>query len=287
MSVYHRPSTLREAVTLLRGSEALTVLAGGTDIFPARTARIAWGACDTRGVIDISGIAALRGIEDRGDHWWIGATTTWSEIIKADLPPVFNGLKAAAREIGGAQIQNRGTIGGNICTASPAGDSIPCLMALDAEIDVCGGVEFRIPVASFFNAYRRTALAEDEIVTGVRVPKQSGRSVFQKLGARRYLVISIAMVAATVDLDAQGQVISAKVAVGACSAVAQRLPDLEATMIGKPLTPDIVTTAHLTALTPIDDIRASARYRRHAAAILLRDAISALATLPLREAAHG
>ena len=263
------------------------MLAGGTDIYPARTARAAWGARDTRGIVDISGIAALRGIEDRGDHWWIGATTTWSEFIKADLPPVFDGLKAAAREIGGAQIQNRGTIGGNICTASPAGDSIPCLMALDAEIDVCGGVEFRVPVASFFHAYRKTALVDGEIVTGVRVPKQSGRSVFLKLGARRYLVISIAMVAAAVDLDARGQVISAKVAVGACSEVAQRLPTLEVAMVGKPLLPDIVTAAHFAALTPIEDIRASSGYRRHAAATLVRDAISALATLPLREAAHG
>jgi CO/xanthine dehydrogenase FAD-binding subunit len=285
MSAYHRPSTISEAVSLLRGSEPLAVLAGGTDIYPARSTRAAWGARETDGIVDISGIAALRGVEDRGDHWWIGATTPWADIIKTDLPPVFNGLKAAAREIGGVQIQNRGTIGGNICTASPAGDSIPCLMALDAEVECVERTAFRLPIERFFTGYRKTILDRD-LVTGVRIPKQRGHSVFQKLGARRYLVISIAMVSIVADVDHSGTVRTVKIAVGACSATAQRLTALEDAMIGKLLTPETVRPKHLLALNPIDDIRASAHYRRHAALTLIRDAVEVLAAPMPREVAH-
>ena len=124
----------------------VTVLAGGTDVYPAKTTRAGWGETRHRDVLDISRIPDLRGIEDRGDHWWIGALTTWSELIKAELPPLFDGLKAAAREVGGVQIQNRGTIAGNCCTASPAGDGIPCLLTLEAEMECVGGTVFRVPL---------------------------------------------------------------------------------------------------------------------------------------------
>ncbi len=284
MSAYHRPRTLREAVTLLRGPEALTVLAGGTDIYPARTSRTAWGARDTRGIVDISGIAALRGIEDRGDHWWIGATATWSDIIKADLPPVFSGLKAAAREVGGVQIQNRGTIGGNICNASPAADGLPPLLTLDADVECVGGVEFRVPLAKFLTAYRQTALAEGELVTGIRIPKQTGQGHFVKLGARKYLVISIAMVAGVFDIGSDGEVRSARIAVGACSATAQRLPELEMTLAGRHLDPALMAAHHLAHLAPIDDVRASAAYRQAAALQLVRDLIVQAAATSRRAA---
>ena len=279
MSVYHRPSTVHEAMALLAAPELHVILAGGTDIYPAHVARAAWGQREDPCILDISAISALRGIEDRGDHWWKGALTTWSQLARATLPPVFDALKSAARDIGGAQIQNRGTIVGNCCTASPAGDGIPCLLALDAEFEVIGGVAFRIPAAVFFTGYRTTALDRAELITGIRIPKQSGNAVFRKLGARRYLVISIAMVAAVIDTDQAGRVRSAKLAVGACSAVAQRLPTLEAALIGQPLDPDLVTPEHFAHLAPIDDIRASAEYRRHAAMLLVRDVIA--------EAAHA
>ena len=165
---------MREAVGLLRKHDDLVVLAGGTDVYPARTARAGWGHVGQAPILDISALDDLRGIEDRGDHWWIGALTTWTAIATAPLPALFDGLKAAARDIGGVQIQNRGTIAGNCCTASPAGDGIPCLLVLDAEFEIAGGVEFRIPAAHFFTGYRQTALGRDELITGIRIPKQPG-----------------------------------------------------------------------------------------------------------------
>ena len=274
---YTRATTLDEALALLACLPHATVLAGGTDIYPHRTARRAGGHVDAARIVDISGLTNLRGIEDRGDHWWLGALTTWSDIVGASLPPVFDALKAAARDIGGVQIQNRGTIAGNCCTASPAGDSIPCLMSLDASIEIAGRAARQVSPADFFTGYRATALMPGELVTGIRVPKQSGRSVFRKLGARRYLVISIAMVAAVIDRDPEGIVTSARFAIGACSASAQRLPMLEAALMGKRIDPRLVTVDCFAHLHPIDDIRATAAYRRHAAIALTRAALSDLA----------
>lgn len=288
MSEYYRPGNLAEALAILHANpHDISVLAGGTDIYPARTARAAWGVVDSRSFLDVSRLPELRGVEDRGDHWWIGGATTWTDIARAPLPPLFDGLKAAARDIGGIQIQNRGTIAGNCCTASPAGDSIPCLLALDAEFELASKVPRRIAARTFFTGYRKTALAPGEIVAGIRIPKQRGCSGFRKLGARRYLVISIAMVAGTVDCDDAGQVRSAKLAVGACSATAQRLPTLEAALIGHKLDPAVATQAHVAHLSPLDDIRASAAYRRAAALQLMRDLIADLAAPSAHERAHG
>lgn len=284
---YHRPRSLPEALSILHAHPGITILAGGTDIYPARTARAAWGEIDDRSYLDISRLSELRGVEDRGDHWWIGASTTWADIARAALPPVFDALKSAARDIGGIQIQNRGTIAGNCCTASPAGDCIPCLLALDAEFDLASATPRRIPARDFFTGYRKTALKPREILTGVSIPKQQGRSAFRKLGARRYLVISIAMVAGSIDCDEGGRVRSAKFAVGACSASAQRLPALEAALIGNTLDPAIAVPAHFSKLTPLDDVRASAAYRRSAALQLTRDLIADLALPVMRERAYG
>ncbi len=273
MVAYFQPTTLQEAVAILSRQDA-TVLAGATDIYPAKTTRAGWGDRRHRDVLDISRIASLRGIEDRGDHWWIGALATWSDLIHAQLPPQFDGLKQAASEVGGLQIQNRGTVVGNCCTASPAGDGIPCLLSLDAEMECVGGTEFRVPVAQFFTGYRKTAVSGcGELVTGIRVPKRGGQGYFLKLGARHYLVISIAMVAAVIETDPVGRILSAAVAVGACSAVAQRLPLLEAVLIGQPPNPDLVRAEHLAHLAPIDDVRATAGYRHVAALQLVRDVI--------------
>ena len=286
MTSYSRPATLDAALAFLAAHADLTILAGGTDIFPARTQRQAWGNMSEPNILDISALDDLRGVEDRGDHWWLGALTTWSDIIAAPLPQIFDGLKDAAREVGGIQIQNRGTIGGNCCTASPAGDGIPCLMALDAEFEIAGPRPRRLPAVEFFTGYRRTALTSGELVTGVRVPKQAGRSAFRKLGARRYLVISIAMIAAVVELDSAGRVAAAKLAVGSCAATAQRLTDLERTLTGRVLDAALIEPAHFSHLAPIDDIRGSATYRRHAACALTRDIIAGLAETHRGEVEH-
>jgi CO/xanthine dehydrogenase FAD-binding subunit len=182
-------------------------------------------------------------------------------------------LKQASREIGAVQIQNSGTIGGNLCTASPAADSVPCLMALDAEVEMSSvRGKRRLGLGDFLTGARQTALQPDELVTAICIPQSSeaGISAFSKLGARHYLVISIAMVAARLVVDG-GKITDARIAIGACAPVAIRQQELEtalngasvanAPMIARDMQPEISAS-----LTPIDDVRASADYRREAAA---------------------
>jgi CO/xanthine dehydrogenase FAD-binding subunit len=268
MGAYLRPRRLEEALSAL--TRPHTVLAGGTDFYPARV-----GRAIVEDVLDIGGIADLHGIAAGPEGWRLGATTTWSELIEADLPPLFDGLKQAAREVGGRQIQNAATIAGNICNASPAADGVPCLLALEAEIEIAGPHPHprRLPLGQFITGVRKTALAPGELVVALHIPRPAvdAESAFLKLGARRYLVISIAMAAATLEFAA-GRVVAARVAVGACSPVAQRLPALEAVLLGasREALAGAVEAHHLAPLTPIDDLRGSAAYRRDVVVTLVR-----------------
>lgn len=288
MTRYFRPATLAEALDIRAGHD-VTVLAGGTDVYPVRTARRAWGDPAHKDVLDISAVPGLKGIVEEADHWRLGALTTWTELARADLPPLFDAYRRAAREVGGVQVQNLGTLAGNIVTASPAGDGIPNLLALDAQVELQSRAGTRtLPFSAFATGYRQTALNSDEIVTALLVPKLDGaRSTFLKLGARKYLVISIAMVAAVVATDAAGRISQARIAVGACSAVAQRLHQLEASLAGVPLSEaaGLVTAGHFAGLAPIDDVRATAAYRLAAAEALVRDALADLAATAIRRAA--
>lgn len=268
MGDYLRPRGLEEALQAL--TRPLTVLAGGTDFYPARV-----GRSIAEDILDIAGIATLRGISETEAGWRLGATTSWSELIEAPLPPLFDGLKQAAREVGGRQIQNGGTIAGNICNASPAADGVPPLLALDAEVELArrDGTR-RLPLAAFITGVRTTARRPDELVVALHVPRPhaGARSAFLKLGARRYLVISIAMASVVLEV-ADGKVAAARVAVGACSPVARRLTELERALTGAPFDAYLahrVEPSHLAPLSPIDDIRGDAAYRGDAALVLLR-----------------
>jgi len=280
MIAYHRPRNLDDAIAIRAGKDVV-VLAGGTDVHPARANRAAWGDPRHGDVLDITAIPGLDAIEETGSGWRIGCLVTWSALLRTTLPPLFEGLKAAAREIGGMQVQNRGTLVGNICTASPAGDGVPNLLALETSVELAGPRGTRLlRMSDFLTGYRRTACATDEIVTALHIPRlANASSAFRKLGARRYLVISIAMAAGVIALDDAGDIAAARIAIGACSAVAQRLPALEAALIGATLADasNFPTPAHLAPLAPIDDVRASAAYRQHAALVLLRDLLADLA----------
>lgn len=270
---YARPRTLDEALAALAAGPS-RVLAGGTDFYPALGDRPPTGA-----IIDITAVAGLDMIAAEATQVRFGARTSWSRIAGAELPRAFDGLKAAAREVGSVQIQNAGTIAGNICNASPAADGIPPLLALDAEVEIASlaeGVK-RMPLATFLTGNRKTALQPGELVTAVVVPRTiEGASSFLKLGARRYLVISIVMVAAVVEVAPDGRIGKARIAAGACSAVAQRLPDAEAALTGLPAQAGAsraIAPAHLARLSPIDDVRATSGYRRDAALTLVRRAV--------------
>jgi N-methylhydantoinase B len=299
MGLYLRPKTLADALAALADpklnppaskDDRLTVLAGGTDFYPAQTARRAWLEKSTQNVLDIWGIDELRRIRRSNDRTTFGALTTWTDISEAELPPAFDALKAAAREVGGRQVQNRGTIAGNICNASPAADGVPPLLALDASVEVASVRGQRtLPLGAFITGNRSTALAPDELLTAVHVPPQSdeARSTFLKLGARSYLLISIVSVAAVVSCGGDGRVSEAAIAVGACSAVPTRLTELEEKLSGHAPHEIEAHIAHVlaSALNPIDDVRGSAAYRRHAAAVLVRRALSDLVPRSSRAAA--
>jgi CO/xanthine dehydrogenase FAD-binding subunit len=273
--LYLKPRTLTEAVSVL-ASSAGQILAGGTDFYPALGDRLPRGT-----VVDITSVRELRGISIEKDHVRIGGLTTWSELIRTPLPRCFDALKAAAREIGSVQIQNRGTVAGNLCNASPAADGAPPLLALDSEVELISAAETRrMPVAGFITGNRRTQRRPDEILSAVLVPRtlENARSAFLKLGARRYLVISISMAAAIVERDDAGYVRQARIAVGSCSATAQRLRDLEQDLLGLPAKAGLganVQTKHLAPLSPIHDVRATAEYRWDASLTLVRRALEA------------
>lgn len=289
MAAYHRPVTLEDALAV-RAGEDVMVLAGGTDVYPAKAARAGWGDMRDADILDISAVPGLRGIAEDAAGWRIGALTTWTDLIRADLPSLFDGLKLAAREVGGVQIQNRGTLAGNICTASPAGDGAPNLLALDAQVELASRQARRVvPMNGFIDGYRHTACQADELVTAILVPRprHPARGHFLKLGARRYLVISIVMVAGVVETNGAGGIAAARLVIGACSAVPQRLTGLEDALVAQPLAAaaDLVSALHFDRLTPIDDIRGAAVYRREAALALTRDLLTQLAADTQRRAA--
>ena len=276
-SNYARPQTVADALDLLSKSQ-WRILAGGTDFYPAQRDRPVRDA-----VLDITGLQDLRAISLTDGHWRIGATATWCDLQDAGLPPAFFGLKLAAREVGSIQIQTRATIVGNICNASPAADGVPPLLTLDASVEIASqrGVRL-VPLHEFITGNRQTLLLPDELVTAVLVPEASARggSSFLKLGSRRYLVISIVMIACRLAAEPDGRIDAAAVSVGACSAVARRLPEFEARLIGQPV--DQVAgvapvDADLDGLTPIDDVRASADYRMSATKELITHSVIAAA----------
>lgn len=274
MTAYARPADLETAVALMAGG-GRRVLAGGTDLYPTAGARLAGP------VLDVSELAAMRGLS-LGPGLRIGAATSWSEIAEADLPPALAGLQAAARQIGGRQVQNMATIGGNLCNASPAADGVPPLLTLEAEVELASlrGLR-RMPLARFIEGPRQTARAADELVLALHLPDSAlaGKGAFLKLGARSYLVISIAMVAVRLATDGRN-VTDIALAVGACSAVAQRLSAVEKALIGKPLAglSGLVTMADVAAaLSPLTDVRATAEYRLTAATELVRRVVAEVA----------
>jgi CO/xanthine dehydrogenase FAD-binding subunit len=269
---------LEETLALLEEGH-WRILAGATDFYPAL------GSGPVReDVLDINGLGALRGVSHTARHVVIGARTSWTDVIKAPLPAAFDALKLAAREVGSIQIQNTGTVAGNLCNASPAADGVPALMILDAEVELRStrGTRY-LGLDEFILGNRRTALGHGELMTAVRIPKASaaGRSGFVKLGARRYLVISIAMAAARLVVE-DGIVTEARVAIGACSAVAKRMRSLEAALIGRAADSslaDPIEPACFAELSPIDDVRGPAAYRRQAARqITIRAVLQAAGT---------
>jgi CO/xanthine dehydrogenase FAD-binding subunit len=255
-----RPADLDEALRML-GEQPLTPLAGGTDLFVAINA----GACPERRFIDLWPLDELRGIRREGDELIFGALVTYSDCIRskkvsAHLPI----LAEAAREVGGVQIQNRGTLGGNIGNGSPAGDSLPVLMAADARVMLrCKQNQREVPLAEFYTGYRAAVRRPDELIVGVRVPipDKRARQRFRKVGTRAAQAISKVVIAAVGD----------QVAFGSVGPTVVRAARVEAYWASGGR--DVAESRRLLYedIRPIDDLRSTAEYRRRVAANLLEE----------------
>ena len=315
MSEYLRPASLAQGLALLQKSartlsssasdglsqtvasaaspsgshHVLKIVAGSTDVYPSKVSQRTWQGGMTEGWLDISAIDELAAMEETSEHWRIGAMVTWSDFIAASLPEMFTGLKQAAREVGGQQIQNRATLVGNLCNASPAADGVPPLLCLDASVELASTEGQRLlALSDFLKGNRKTARRADELVTAIIVPKHSASqspwpstqtpvtnqggtftSSFYKLGSRRYLVISIVMASALIQTDTKGVITACHFAVGSCAPVASRLHELEKAMTGKSIVellqkPEAIHQLDLKKyIDPISDVRASAEYRSH------------------------
>jgi CO/xanthine dehydrogenase FAD-binding subunit len=256
-----RPDTLRDALHMLRDDGPLTPLAGCTDVY----VNLHFGTATARRYIDLWPLAELRGIRADRTVLRVGALTTYtdlvhSRVVKKHLPM----LAAAAREVGGRQIQHRGTIGGNIANASPAADTLPVLAVANANVvlqDASG--ERHVPIAQFFTGYRATVRREDELIVAVDIPRVEGRQYWRKVGTRRAQAISKVMCAAV-----RGPEI--RVALGSVGPTVVRLPDTEAVLM-RCGTLEEAQNVLRGEISPIDDVRSTAEYRREVSANLLAD----------------
>lgn len=270
---YFQPNDLNSALDVLKNNSDLTIAAGCTDLFP-----ITNNMSLDKNILDITNIKSIKGFQFNGKETKIGSATTWTDIINENLPNCYDMLKACAKEVGSIQIQNLGTIGGNICNASPAADSIPCLLALDAKLELSSANNQRIiPIDEFILGSRKTKLEQGEILTSIIIPKEkeNGSSSFRKIGARKYLVISISMVACRI-LISNNIIEDISISVGSCSEVAKRIFSIERQLIKKDINEDIfnqVDFSQLNEISPITDIRSTHVYRLKASKLLIKDVV--------------
>jgi xanthine dehydrogenase small subunit len=266
------PRELDEAYAIL-AEGPVRPIAGGTDLMVALTGEL--GEPPER-ILDLWRLDALRGIALDGDAVSLGALTTYTDIRRSALCrehlPV---LVEAAATIGAAQIQNRGTIGGNAVNASPAGDTLPVLLAADATFMVGSARgERTVPAAVFWPAYRQTALAPDELLLRIRIPLRAGRELrYRKIGTRRAQSISkVVMALGWRDGVPAVPWTDVRLALGSVAATPIRARATEAVLDGRSPTPETADRAAETLaaeLAPIDDVRSTAEYRRLAAARVL------------------
>ena len=280
MTVALRPRSLDEAVRHLQEDPALVPTAGCTDLM----VRGPEALHQMDRVIDLLGVPELRGIREVDGGLEIGATTSFSEIrSSAAVRAAFPILAEAAALVGGWQIQNRATLGGNMANASPAGDSLPVLLALDAVVVAAGAGGLReIPYAGFHAGYRQTALRPGEIVARVRLPylPAGAFQAFRKVGTREAQSISKVVLAMTVRVEG-GRIAELRLAAGSVAATPVRLRATEEAVRGLPPNPETADLAGREAareVTPIDDVRSTADYRRFALERVVRRLMLSLTT---------
>ena len=271
------PETLDAALAALaHGNGETHALAGGTNVIVDLRARRATPAR----LVGLGKIEALRGIRIADGRITLGARTTMSEILHhPGLAKHAPSLVAQARVFGGQMVRNAATVAGNICSGSPAADSVPPLLALDAEVTLASAGRTRVvPLSEFFLGYKEDARAPGELMTEIAwdIPQAPTADLFYKLARRKGDAIT--MVGVAVSLGVEGGICSrARVALGAVAPVVKRAVAAEALLTGQALTPALIEEAAGRAtqeVDPIDDIRASAGYRRHSVHVLTRRLVS-------------
>ncbi|HID88750.1 MAG TPA: 2Fe-2S iron-sulfur cluster binding domain-containing protein [Anaerolineae bacterium] len=278
--IYYTPTSVEETLRLLadHGSDA-RLIAGGTDLL----IELERGIRRASVLIDISRVPGLDGIALEDDALRIGSLVTHNRLVASQIVAKrAEVLAQAAWTVGAPAIRNRGTLGGNLITASPANDTIPALWVLGAHLvlrSVRG--ERTVPIAEFYRGVRQVDLAPDEMLVEVRVPPMhpGERGVFLKLGLRRALAISLVNTAVVVRLE-EGRVTRARIALGSVAPTIIRVPEAEGILVGGPLSEEQVERAAdlaARAAVPIDDIRAGAEYRRRMVRVLVRRALQMLA----------
>jgi CO/xanthine dehydrogenase FAD-binding subunit len=259
------PTTLAEAYAVMsdRGG-SVKIIAGGTDLMVLMNAHL----LETADFLDIWGVDELRGITDEGNVLRIGALTTYTQLINSTLIRQYvPSLVDASRTIGAIQIQNRGTIGGNIINASPAGDSLPVLAAYGAEVEIGSTRGLRtVSFDNLYTGYRRTVLELDELLVAVRIPKlkEGERDFYWKVGTRRAQAISKTVLASKAQFT-QGRLEAIRIGVGSVAPTVVRATQTERLLVTGPLTPALIEQARRTItreITPITDLRSSEHYRR-------------------------
>jgi len=271
----HRPKILEEALELLATLEKAKPIAGGTDLIPLmREVEV-----EVEHLIDLGGIGELRFIEEEDGYIRIGATTTLSDLVDSTLiASKAPALWEAASSMGSVQIRNRGTIGGNLCNASPAADLAPPLIALGAEAEIRSVDEARwIPVEEVFAGPKVNSLAGDELLTSVRfkIPPRGAGSAFEKIGRRRGVTLALVNAAAYIELEGE-TCRSARIALGAVAERPLRLREAEGRLMGERVSEELIEeVSELCSklVRPIDDVRASAWYRKEMSRVLSRKAL--------------
>lgn len=270
MSEFLRPASLQEALALLHRRADCVVIAGGTDCMVASKHRQ-----DAPAMIDLFGLPELCTIDEYAHGLRIGAAATYQSILAhALVRRRFPMLAMAVREIGAAQIQARGTMGGNIATSSPVGDTLPVLLALDAAVELASMAGIRkLPYRDFCTGYRKTALGSGELITAILLPWQPDDVawMWRKVGTRRAQSISKVMFAGTARMS-DGVVAESRLALGAVADRPIRARATEAVLIGQAPSAGLAERcreALAQELAPIDDLRSTASYRLTAAQNLI------------------
>lgn len=276
MAAVSTPSTLDDALAALAADPAATVLAGGTDLM----VEMNYGHNRPSSIVSLRRVTEIDGWRRDGDELWLGARLSYQDIERSELAALVPALARAASTIGSPQIRATGTLGGNLGTASPAGDSLPVLASLDARVELASVRGRReLPLRDFVTGVKRTALEPGELICGVRFALPRGPQEFLKIGTRNAMVISVANCALVVDLDRRllrctlGSVGTVPIRCTAAEAFVADHVDWDAAKVDDQRAYETFGSLCAEAARPITDHRSTADYRRHACGVLARRAL--------------